>query len=309
MSTEKTYSAKFINSIGSVDAADWNALAGTKYPFHRHEFLSALEDSNCISGNTGWHPLHLLLESDADSKLVAAMPMYQKNNSEGEFVFDFAWARAYHEAGLNYFPKLVAAIPFTPVTCSKILLANNVDESPEYLRTQLISITTQQAKQQDISSLHLLFPTEEEQQNFNDLGLLQRRDCQFHWRNDNYIDFDDFLSRFKSKKRKQVRRERRKVSEAGINYEIRTGKDMPDELWDMIAPLYSRTFLLRGRAPYLTPEFFKQLTKTLPESLVVIIGYSGTMPVATAICFKSDTTLYGRYWGSAGEYDSLHFET
>ncbi len=309
MSAEKTYSARFIESISSVDAADWNTLAGTEYPFHRHEFLSALEDSKCISGNTGWHPLHLVLERDADKKLIAAMPMYQKQNSEGEFVFDFAWARAYQESGLNYFPKLVAAVPFTPVTCTKILLAKDSDESPDFLRAQLIRIATEQAKEHDISSLHLLFPTEEEQQSFGELGLLKRKDCQFHWHNHEYTDFDDFLSRFKSKKRKQVRRERRKVSEAGIHYEIRAGKDMSDELWDQIAPLYSSTFILRGRAPYLTPEFFKQLTRTLPESLVVIIGYSEETPVATAICFRSDNALYGRYWGSAGDYDSLHFET
>ena len=309
MSEPATYTARFINAIGAVPADAWNNLQGTDYPFHRHEFLCALEDSGCIGGNTGWSPLHLVLESQADGRLLAAMPMYQKNNSEGEFVFDFAWARAYQQAGLEYYPKLVAAVPFTPATCNCILYSNDAPDSPDYLRAQLIQVATAQAKEHGISSLHLLFPTPEEQQSFSQLELLSRKDCQFHWHNQNYSDFDDFLNRFKSKKRKEVRRERRKVSEAGIRYDIVEGKDMSDALWDAVTPLYSSTFILRGRAPYLTPQFFKQLSNTLPESIVVIIGYKDDAAIATAICFRSNDALYGRYWGAGGDYDSLHFET
>lgn len=309
MSEPATYRARFINAISAVPAEAWNQLQGTDYPFHRHEFLSALEDSGCIGGNTGWSPLHLLLEHQTDGRLLAAMPMYQKINSEGEFVFDFAWANAYHQAGLQYYPKLVAAVPFTPATCNCILYSHDAPDSPDYLRAKLIQVATAQAKEHGISSLHLLFPTLEEQQSFNQLDLLSRKDCQFHWHNKGYSDFDDFLNRFKSKKRKEVRRERRKVSEAGIRYDIVEGNEMSDALWDAIAPLYSSTFIMRGRAPYLTPKFFKQLSNTLPQSIVVIIGYKDDTAVATAICFRSSNALYGRYWGADGLYDSLHFET
>jgi uncharacterized protein len=309
MSKSSAYTARFIDSVSAVNPADWNALLGTEYPFHRHEFLSALEASGCIGGNTGWTPLHLILERNADEQLVAVMPLYQKTNSEGEFVFDFSWARAYYQAGLEYYPKLVAAVPFTPVTCNCILYASDCGETPEYLRSQLIHVATEQAKAYDISSLHLLFPTAAEQIDLASLGLLMRKDCQFHWHNADYTDFDDFLNTFKSKKRKEVRRERRKVSDAGIRYQVLGGTEMTDAIWDQIAPLYSRTFLLRGRPPYLTPKFFKQLSRTLPSAIVVVIGYLDETAVATAICFRSATALYGRYWGSAGDFDSLHFET
>jgi len=302
-------SARFIASISDVPASRWNALAGNEYPFHRHEFLIALEESGCIGGDTGWSPLHLLLEQD--DTLVAALPMYQKTNSEGEFIFDFAWARAYHQAGLEYFPKLVAAIPFTPVNCNCILLSESLDtaEKQHEARAQLLSVVINQMKEHDISSLHMLFPTEDEQKDFADIGLLMRRDCQFHWANNNYKDFDDFLATFSAKKRKKVKRERRKVAEAGISYKLYEGHELTDDLWDRLTPLYSRTFLLRGRMPYLNTEFFRQVTRTLPEALMVIVAYKDDQPIATAICFKAANALYGRYWGADGDYDSLHFET
>ncbi len=309
MSESPRYNARFVDSVSAVPAEAWNALSGTEYPFHRHEFLSALEVTECIGNSSGWIPLHLLLEDARDERLVAALPMYQKTNSEGEFVFDFAWARAYYQAGLEYFPKLVAAVPFTPVTSNCFLVAQDAADSPDFLRSQLIGVATAQAKEHNISSLHLLFPTADEVPDLIASGLLMRKDCQFHWHNDQYANFDEFLNTFKSKKRKEVRRERRKVAEAGIRYQVHDGADMTDELWDRIAPLYSRTFLLRGRPPYLSPDFFKRLTRTLPEAIVVIVGYLDERPVATAICFRSETALYGRYWGSDGNYDSLHFET
>jgi len=305
--------ARFVTSVKEIPAEDWNRVAGDKYPFHRHEFLTALENSECVGERSGWIPFHLVLEDEADnSRTLAILPLYQKLNSEGEFVFDFAWARAYHQAGLSYFPKLVAAIPFTPVTCNCFLI--DPQENAADIREKLIATLTGVMRSNEISSLHLLFPTEDEQEALTGLGLLARHDCQFHWHNDNYSDFDDFLSRFTAKKRKKTKRERRKVSEAGISFDVLEGTEMTEKLWDAVAPLYSSTFLLRGRAPYINTAFFKELSRTLPEAIVVIIGYKQNEAgdreaVSTAICFKSNTTLYGRYWGALGHYDSLHFET
>jgi len=302
--------ARFIRSVKDVPADRWNEVAGNEYPFHRHEFLSALEDSNCVGERSGWNPFHLLLEDQSEedgNELLAILPLYQKTNSEGEFVFDFAWARAYQQAGLSYFPKLVAGVPFTPATSNCCLIAPGQDAAT--LGAQLLKVTTDLMAEHEISSLHCLFPTEDEQALFGELGLLQRHDVQFHWHNDSYSDFDDFLSRFKSKKRKQTKRERRKVAEAGVYYEHLSGSDMTDALWDEIEPLYSSTFMVRGRPPYINAEFFKQLSRTLPDAIVVIVGRKDERAVATAVCFRNADTLYGRYWGALERYDSLHFET
>jgi len=302
--------ARFINSVEAVPAEQWNRLTGDEYPFHRHEFLAALENSGCINGQketqTGWYPFHLLLE-DESGTLVGLMPLYQKTNSEGEFVFDFAWANAYHQAGLDYFPKLVAAVPFTPATSQCCFVAP--DQNSDDIRATLINAAIQVAGENSISSLHLLFPTETEQTTFTGLGLLSRHDCQYHWHNKDYSDFSHFLGEFSSKKRKNVKRERRKVAEAGISFKVLTGHEMTDALWDEISPLYASTFWRRGRAPYLNPEFFKEISSTLPDSLVVVIGEKDGAAVSTAICFRGKETLYGRYWGCADLYDSLHFET
>jgi len=298
--------ARFIHSVETVPVEQWNRLAGDEYPFHRHEFLAALEHSECVGGKSGWHPFHLLLEEE-NGELLGILPLYQKTNSEGEFVFDFAWANAYHQAGLDYYPKLVAGVPFAPATSTCCLTAPGQDATD--IRATLISAAIQVAKENELSSLHLLFPTEAEHLQFSELGLLSRHDCQYHWHNDGYIDFEHFLSKFSAKKRKKVKRERRKVAEAGIRFEILAGTDMSDDIWDEISPLYASTFFMRGRAPYLTPAFFKEITRSLPASLVVVIGRIDDKAVSTAICFRGRDTLYGRYWGCSDAYDSLHFET
>jgi hypothetical protein len=298
--------AEIIPSIADIDAADWNRLTGTEYPFLRHEFLLALEESGSVGDGTGWHPSHLLLR-DEHGTLRGAMPLYQKTNSWGEFVFDFAWADAYQRAGLRYYPKLVAAVPFTPASSPCCLLHPN--EDPADMRKKLVGAARQVVAKLDASSLHLLFPAADEIADLKQAGMLIRKDCQFHWLNRGYESFDDFLGEFTSVKRKKVRRERRRIQESGIRFQVLTGTELNDELWQKIMPLYGSSFWRRGREPYLNEAFFKIIAQTLPRNIVVILAEFNSEPIATAICFRSHDTLYGRYWGSSGRYHSLHFET
>ena len=296
---------KFIESLSEVEPAAWNALAGAEQPFLRHEFLAALEASGSVGAGTGWQPRHAV--GFAGTTLQAAMPLYVKSDSWGEFVFDFAWANAYHQAGMSYYPKLVAAVPFTPATGPRLLTAANGDH--DTLARALVDAVRGYAQEHDLSSLHILFPTPAEQALLSDAKLLLRKDCQFHWTNRGYTDFDAFTAELKSAKRKKLRRERRRIAEAGVTFAWLTGHDMTPDRWQQIMPLYASSFLRRGRDPYLNQAFFEQVSTALPEHVLVIQAEFDGEPIACAICFRSNDTLYGRYWGSSGRYHSLHFET
>jgi predicted N-acyltransferase len=298
--------AEILDSITSIDPAAWNSLQGTATPFLRHEFLSALETSGCASPAMGWHPCHVALFDD-DDRLVGTMPLYKKTNSWGEFVFDFSWADAYRQAGLDYYPKLVAAVPYTPATSARALIAPGANR--QATTQALIAAAQQCASRLGASSVHVLFPTAQQADDLAASGLLIRKDCQFHWRNRRYHDFEDFLGDLQSAKRKKLRRERRRILEAGIRFEILHGNELDSAMWTKIMPLYASSFLRRGREPYLNQEFFESVSSALPEQTVVILAIHEDEPIATAICFRSDDTLYGRYWGSAGRFHSLHFET
>lgn len=304
--TAESVRTDVLDSISDIGAAEWNALPGAGQTFLRHEFLAALEASGCASPQTGWHPQHLLLRSP-EGRLAGAMPLYRKDNSFGEFVFDWAWADAYHRAGLRYFPKLVSAVPFTPATGPRLLTADDQDSGT--VAARLVDAAHALAASCGASSLHVLFPPPEQTDQLRSRGLMIRKDCQFHWHNRGYATFDDFLGGFTAEKRKKARRERRRVSEAGIRFRTLTGHDMTDEIWEQIMPLYASSFWRRGREPYLNEAFFRRIGAHLPDRLLVIVALLHARPVAVAICFRSGDTLYGRYWGSAGEYHSLHFET
>jgi len=297
---------EIINTITAIEPQAWNGLAGTDTPFVRHEFLAALETSGCVGHDTGWDPCHVILTGD-DGRLVGAMPLYQKSNSWGEFVFDFAWADAYRHAGLDYYPKLVAAIPYTPATSARALVAPGAD--PTATTRGLLDAARQCATRCGASSVHILFPTAREVERFSAAGLLIRKDCQFHWHNRGYETFDDFLGELQSAKRKKLRRERRRITEAGIKFRILHGDELDSATWEQIMPLYANSFWRRGRTPYLNQQFFETISRTLPEQIVVILAMYDGEAIATAICFRSADTLYGRYWGSSGRYHSLHFET
>lgn len=298
--------ADIIADITEVDPTAWNELSGTDSPFLRHEFLAALETTGCVGPTSGWHPCHVMLRAD-DGSLAGAMPMYRKTNSFGEFVFDFGWADAYRRAGLQYYPKLVSAIPFTPTTGPRTLAAARRDQAE--VISMLLAAARQYAREVGLSSLHVLFPTPTEVDAYARDGLLIRKDCQFHWNNRGYADFDDFLGELTSAKRKKLRRERRRIAETGIEFRIQSGGELSSRDWDALMPLYASSFWRRGREPYLSQAFFEEVALGLPEQLIVVIAEYRREPIATAICFRSNDTLYGRYWGSSGRYHSLHFET
>ena len=293
------------SEIASIGPDEWNAVAGDDYPFLRHEFLQAAEQSGCVSASSGWRPCHLALRHD-DGSLRAALPLYEKHDSWGEFVFDWAWANAYEGAGLNYYPKLVSAVPFTPAPSRRLLLADrNDDEAAAVLIRAAVGL----AQDRECSSLHILFPAPTEIPALDALGLKIRKDCQFHWHNRDYRDFDEFLATFSSKKRKKARRDRRHVAEAGIRFRRLTGDELTPEAWRSIYPLISRTFMRRGSMPYFNLAFFEQISRSLADQLLVVLAEDSAGPVAAAIFFVGKDVLYGRYWGSNGHYNSLHFET
>lgn len=295
-----------LDSIGAASATEWNALDNAGQPFLRHEFLAALEDSGCVAPETGWTPRHVVARDDA-GRLVGALPLYRKTDSWGEFVFDFAWADAYRRAGLRYFPKLVAAVPFTPVTGPRLLIIPGADQPA--VAAALLDAALEHMRDTGASSLHLLFPGLDEAASLGRRGLLLRKDCQFHWHNRGYASFEDFLGQFTAEKRKKARRERRRVAEAGIRFRILDGDEIDDALWGTIMPLYASTFWRRGREPYLSEDFFRRVARAMPAQMLVVLAMLHDAPVAVAILFRSADSLYGRYWGSSGDYHSLHFET
>jgi predicted N-acyltransferase len=282
-----------LSSLSAVEGADL-----------KHEFLAALEASGCVGDGTTWQPCHLIARDDRG--LAGALPLFIKYDSHGEFVFDWGWADAFERAGRNYYPKLVAAIPFTPATGQRLLLR---DAGETGVAAALLEAARNTALELGASSLHVLFPTEPERQALERAGFLARKGCQFHWANGGYRNFDEFLASFSAEKRKKAKRERRRVAEADIVFEHLRGDELAPDDWDAVIEFYSRTFWRRGRDPYLNREFFERIAATMPSSLVVILARQHGVPIATAICFRSSTTLYGRYWGSGADFHSLHFET
>jgi predicted N-acyltransferase len=299
--------ARLLRSIAEVEASEWNALVGSAaQPFLRHEFLLSLEEAGCTTPKTGWTPEHAIAR-DFEGRLLGAVPLYRKAHSRGEFVFDFSWANAYAQHGLRYYPKLLSAVPFTPVSGTRFLVAPTVDARAT--RAALIRAVAEHARVERLSSWHVLFPTDAELADLTGGGLIPRRDCQFHWFNRGYESFDAFLATFTAEKRKKAKRERRRVAEAGIVFDTRSGTDMDDALWRTVYEFYADTFYRHGHEPYLNLKFFKLIGARMPERLMLKIARQGMTPIALAIFFVGDDALYGRYWGAGGNYHSLHFET
>lgn len=292
------------NSIADIDASAWNALVGDDYPFLQHSFLRAAEESGSASPETGWIPRHLTLQHDGE--LRAAMPLYEKSHSWGEFVFDWAWAQAYERAGLSYYPKLVSAVPFTPAQSSRLLLRDPDDQDGA---TTLLQAAIDLAKDTECSSLHVLFPSANDRRMMQDSDLKIRKDCQFHWHNQDYADFDNFLLTFSAQKRKKVRQDRRRVTDAGITFRRMHGRDMDEAAWRLVYGLISITFMRRGSMPYFDLSFFTSISASLPDNILVVFAEQNGKTIAAAVFYESPHVLYGRYWGSDGYYDALHFET
>ncbi len=293
-----------LTNLDEISPTDWNSLAGNINPFVSHEFLVALERHQCVGLEAGWVPQHLAIHNDG--RLVGAVPMYLKNNSYGEFVFDWAWATAYQRAGLPYYPKLVVSIPYTPASGPRLLLADIAQK--DKVADSLIQGALEHARNLNVSSLHWLFTMEEDTQKLEKHGLMRRTGCQFHWQNNSYRDFDDFLSGFSADKRKKVKRERRRVREAGVEIEVLHGDQISTAQWEIFHHFYSLTFLKRGGIASLTLEFFKELGRTLPAQVVLVMAKYNGRYVAAAFNLCGQNTLYGRHWGCVEEFHSLHFE-
>jgi predicted N-acyltransferase len=297
------------DSLEQIPAGDWNALAADGNPFLRHEFLVALERTGCVCPKTGWQPQHLVIHEAGPfrGRLLGAVPMYLKSHSYGEYVFDWAWANAYAHAGENYYPKLVVGVPFTPATGPRLLVAPAVEAAA--VKPQLIRGTLRHLQQTGASSLHWLFVTEADARLLESGGHLPRTGYQFHWANPGYRDFDDFLSTFTAEKRKKIKRERRRVREAGIVMQVLSGDAISAAHWDVFYGFYGSTIRAHGAHAYLTREFFHRLGETMPEQAVLVMARKENEYVAGALNLRGMDALYGRYWGGHGEFHSLHFET
>ena len=289
-----------IDSLADIDPAQWQALAGDN-PTLSYTFLHALHETECASPRTGWSPRYLVLQREGE--LHAAMPLYLKEHSRGEYVFDHAWADAFHRHGIPYYPKLLSAVPFTPVTGSRLLGRTAED------RTLLAQAVLQVARQLGTSSLHILFPNDEDRQALADAGYMLREGVQFHWENQDYADFDAFLASMKMEKRKKLRQDRKRVQEAGIHFEHLAGSAITDEVLRFFYDCYVSTYRAHYSQPYLSLAFFQRLRAETPDSLMIVLAKRGDMPVAVALNLVGGNVMYGRYWGTQEFISGLHFET
>lgn len=290
---------KIIESIREIPAAQWDALAGSN-PFLSYTFLSALQESGCATPETGWRAQFLTLWQE--EKLAGAMPLYLKSHSWGEFVFDWAWAEAYQRAGLDYYPKLLCAVPFTPATGPRLLAP-----TPE-LRSALLHAALRLAQELGVSSLHCLFPPETQAQEMRQQGMMLRQGVQFHWRNPGYADFDTYLAAMSHDKRKRIRQERRKVKEAGISFERLTGSRISDEHWQFFERCYARTHQHYNSPQALNLDFFRRIGASMADNVLLVIALHDGQPIAAALNFFSHEALYGRSWGALAYHPGLHFE-
>lgn len=289
-----------LEHIGDINAEHWNDLA-EGHPLLRHEFLLALQETGCAAAETGWSPRFLALYRE--QKLAAAMPLYLKFHSRGEYVFDMAWARAFAQHGLQYYPKLLSAIPFTPVPGPRLLARNHQD------RVLLARQAIELAEQNGLSSLHVLFPTEADRAALEEAGFMFRESIQFHWHNEGYRDIDDFLARLTQKNRKKLKQDRKKSAQAGLRFRWLEGSAIDEEVLAFFYECYVRTYFEHGNPPYLNRRFFERLLEHMPEHLLIVLACHGDEPVACALNIRGRDALYGRYWGTTQFISGLHFET
>ena len=292
------FDVRVLDDLSGVSAPGWNRLAGG-HPMLSHEFFHALHETGCAGAETGWLPQFLTLwQGEA---LKAAMPLYLKSHSYGEYVFDWAWADAYQRHGLEYYPKLLAAIPFSPVS-GRRLLAETDDTRAALVRAAL-------ALSRKTSSLHVLFPQPQEAELMRADGMMLRSGVQFHWTNPGYASFDEFLAQMSHDKRKKIKQERRKVRDAGVSFRRLRGDDIKESDWDFFVRCYNRTYRAHRSTPYLNLEFFQRLGRSMPQNLLLIVAEREGRPIASSFNIYSRETLYGRYWGAVEYLPVLHFET
>ena len=309
MGTERmNYGIRVDNDPQGIDAAQWDALLAQQThptPFMRHAYLSAMHHSGSATPQTGWsaHFLSLWL----GDQLQAACPLYLKSHSYGEYVFDWAWANAYEQHGLAYYPKALVAVPFTPVPGSRLLARDDL------ARQALLQALHQWCKEQQVSSWHLLFGSDADLAACTQAQWMQRHTVQFHWQNQGWSDFDAFLASLQQEKRKKIKQERRRVADAGVQFQALRGRDIGRAEWDFFYACYERTYLEHGNAPYLSRSFFQAMASDMPENWLLLLGERGGLPMACSLIGLSDSTkqpavAYGRYWGALERVDCLHFE-
>jgi hypothetical protein len=291
---------RVVPRITDLDAGEWNALASDS-PFVQHAFLDALETTGCVGAPIGWEPAHLALFRSG--KLAAAMPLYVKHHSWGEFVFDWSWADAYRRHGVNYYPKLVCCVPFSPVPGPRLLATNDAD------RAALVEAALELTRELACSSLHILFPSDADHAVLNATPLAHRSGFQFHWHNAGYASFDDFLAALTHDKRKKIRQERKKLANFGVAFRWVEGRESTDADWDFFYRCYADTYARHRSEPHLNPAFFATLRETMPDNLLLIIADRDGVPTACSFCMKDDRRLYGRHWGTLEYLPGLHFET
>lgn len=299
------FEVQLVRDIGLISAPDWDALTGEDDPFIEHAFLHALEQSGSVGGDSGWAPCHVIVRNGG--RLVGALPLYVKQHSYGEYIFDWAWAAAAERAGLRYYPKLVSMVPFTPATGRHVLIAGDVDRGQ--IARLLLQGIDEAAKRISASSVHLLFLDESERDLFGEhASLMPRETLQYHWHNDGYASFDDYLARFRSALRKQVRRERRDAHELGLELRLVEGPELDDRGWQGLYAFYRDTCHKRGSGPYLTRRFFELIRRTHAHRVLAVLALRGGTPIAGTLSFQKGKHLYGRYWGCLEELPALHFE-
>ncbi|MEQ9452062.1 MAG: GNAT family N-acetyltransferase [Pseudomonadales bacterium] len=296
--------AKILHGIDEISTADWDSChAGVPLnPFLTHRFLAALERSGSVSAQTGWQPFHIVVQQE--QTLIGVIPAYLKNHSQGEYVFDYGWADAWHRAGGNYYPKMQISVPFTPATGPRFLARSGSDADTRLL----IDAAMQVAHQVDVSSIHVTFMPEQQWQCASQAGFLQRMDQQFHWHNGGYATFDDFLAQLASKKRKNIRRERRDALANDIEVEWITGADLTEAHWDAFYQFYVDTGSRKWGSPYLNRRFFSEINEVMPDDVLLIMAKRAGRYIAGAINFIGADTLFGRNWGCIEDHPFLHFE-
>jgi predicted N-acyltransferase len=298
------YNIEVIESLAGISPLEWDALTDNN-PTLKYAWIQSMIDSGCTAAETGWLPQFIVLRRlvNGQHSLTGAIPLYMKGHSYGEYVFDWAWADAYHRAGLSYYPKLLAAVPFTPCTGARLLAKTEHDE--DILLNALLDI----AQQSDVSSLHVLFAHQRQQNKLLAAGLMPRQAVQFHWRNNGYRSFDDFLSRMSHDKRKRIKQERKRVRESGVELRRLNGSEITTTHWDFFTSCYDATYRAHHSTPYLNRQFFGLIGTLMPENVLMIIAEQAGEPIAASLNLVSETTLYGRYWGALSFVSGLHFET
>lgn len=302
----------FIQSLDEISATEWNDCAGVKNPFVSYEFLLALESSKSVGDQTGWMPYHMLVREDGpegQQTIKACMPLYLKSHSYGEYVFDHGWADAFERAGGQYYPKVQASIPFTPATGPRLLVSqSSLPEERPLLKSALVDGLTQITKKMGLSSAHITFLNNDDAAVAEAGGFLIRHDQQFHWQNRNYSSFEQFLDQLSSRKRKQIRKERKTIADSDIQIETLTGSAIKGHHWDAFFQFYIDTGARKWGQPYLTREFFDEIGQTMGERIILFMCNRDDHNIAAALNFIGNDTIYGRHWGCIEDHPCLHFE-